>query len=1256
MERIVWNGLRDILEDLDERQFKNFCRKLCDPHEGYSKIPGSSLENVNRKDVVDLIQRTVSYPQGIELAVTILKDINERDKAENLNGYLNNVIQDEVNFINHHSADLIREVTVVDPILDDLLQQKLLTQEQYHEIHSNPTSEMKMRELYIYVNNWSDRNQPILYRLLKKYNERLITSLHQDKEPRAIQPLRPPHEVNFINHHSEDLIREVTVVDPILDDLLQQKILTQKQYHKICRNPNSQMKMRELYTYVNAWSYRDKTILYGLLKKHNEPLITSLCDQDKEPRPPRELYFINHYSEDLIRQVSVVDPILDDLLQQKLLTLKQYRRIHSNPTSQMKMRELYRYVIDWSDRNQAILYGLLKKHNEQLITSLYHQDKQLRSLPPPLPPPPLTHEVNFINHHSEDLMRKVSVVDPILDDLLQQKLLTQEQYYEIRSNPNSQMKMRKLYMYVNAWSYRDKTILYILLKKYNKKLITSLNRKDKQLRSPPPLPPPPPPHEVRFINHHSQDLIRQVTVVDPILDDLLQQKLLTQEQYHKIRSNPTSEMKMRELYKYVNNWSDRNQVILYGLLKKHNDQLITSLHHQDKQLRSLPPPLPPPPLTQREHFVDRHQPELIQGISLVEPILDSLLAINLLTLQEYDTIWAEVTPQEKMRMLYTYIRHWSNTDKDTLYRIIKKLNIPVITLLEEEDRKRLLKPMMVHFVDRHRQNLIHRVYRLQPVLEKLLKETLLTKEQQDSICSKTTPWEQMEELYHYVGGWGDDDKDKLYDSLRKYNELLIRDLEDQDMGRSPVFSSEKYLDVTQCKAGACLVDSDPQPGSSKDSDLFTDWMFDPQLSDQSSTARTELANIVSSQQRDRLECKLCGKDDDSAFLSMPVINGSVYRLELQSAGLFCCSKTGIKFQVTCPVTIEYELEPWSNYASLIQNLSNGFELLGSLFNIKTDLKPHVVSAVYLPHCLCLKGFKEDTSCIKCAHFKDDNLTLETPTRVEPYYVVLEDPTFSPIGVLLYPFMWIKNRIIQLIPFHGMVLIYWKIYGITDPKHRKFRIHLYLMPCDQLVEMDIDNHEKKLGYDRIHKPHQTAVVYKGRTYDIKASQNARVLPKTLLFQCSYVMELYPYTEITVGDKETNELIVMSVEDGESSVWQAEVDREDINDLVAAISGLSLQEGGQAHVSASGEHFVDKHRPALIDAIPLIEPILDELRSLGLLTDEQCDTVVSRRSSSQDQMRELYRYVTRWGNDDKDKVYQILRRHYKPIICRLERTGN
>lgn len=92
------------------------------------------------------------------------------------------------------------------------------------------------------------------------------------------------------------------------------------------------------------------------------------------------------------------------------------------------------------------------------------------------------------------------------------------------------------------------------------------------------------------------------------------------------------------------------------------------------------------------------------------------------------------------------------------------------------------------------------------------------------------------------------------------------------------------------------------------------------------------------------------------------------------------------------------------------------------------------------------------------------------------------------------------------------------------------------------------------------------------------------------------------------------------------------------------------GVAADSSASGEHFVDKHRQALIEAIALVEPILEELLSMDLLTYEQYETVCSK-PTSQEQMRELYRYIRMWGNGDKEKIYQILRKHNRPVISRL-----
>ncbi|XP_073491877.1 uncharacterized protein [Aquarana catesbeiana] len=503
-------------------------------------------------------------------------------------------------------------------------------------------------------------------------------------------------------------------------------------------------------------------------------------------------HFVDRYREELIYRIPLIDPILDDLMARSLLTSEQYDTIQAAPTTEGKMRKLYSVIGEWSNTDKDILYNLLKKHNPPLIRDLeqrgygishwsqsIHDVRSMRWKGAGYSGTQSQGMVHFINQHSMDLIREVTMVDPMLDDLLQQNLLTQEQYDEIRSHPTSQKKMRDFYKYVRSWSDHKKVILYELLMKYNELTVKYLNHQDKQ---------PSPASMVHFINQHSMDLIREVTMVDPMLDDLLQQNLLTQEQYDEIRSHPTSQKKMRDFYKYVRSWSDHKKVILYELLMKYNELTVKYLNHQDKQ----------PSPAKMEHFVDRHREVLIQSIPQPMPILDGLMSVGLLTSEHYDTIWSEQTSREKMRMLYSYIRGWGNTDKDILYEILKKENRPLIRNLEENGMAQSLKPVKKHFVDRHRHDLINWVYELQPILDSLLNPNLLTKEQYDSICSKTTPQEKMTELYCLIEDWGDGDKDKLYDLLGKYNRLLIRDLEYKDM-KWPLTSRSSSMSLDQSK-------------------------------------------------------------------------------------------------------------------------------------------------------------------------------------------------------------------------------------------------------------------------------------------------------------------------------------------------------------------------------------------------------------------------------------------------------------------------
>ncbi|XP_073491954.1 uncharacterized protein [Aquarana catesbeiana] len=80
-----------------------------------------------------------------------------------------------------------------------------------------------------------------------------------------------------------------------------------------------------------------------------------------------------------------------------------------------------------------------------------------------------------------------------------------------------------------------------------------------------------------FVDKHRKDLISRVPLVDPILDSLMAENVLNDEQYDNIRSKPTTQEKMRELYKYITGIGDSAKDKFYDALENHNDLLIQDL-------------------------------------------------------------------------------------------------------------------------------------------------------------------------------------------------------------------------------------------------------------------------------------------------------------------------------------------------------------------------------------------------------------------------------------------------------------------------------------------------------------------------------------------------------------------------------------------------------------------------------------------------------------------------------------------------------
>ncbi|KAM4024608.1 NACHT, LRR and PYD domains-containing protein 1b allele 3-like isoform 2-T2 [Anomaloglossus baeobatrachus] len=377
-------------------------------------------------------------------------------------------------------------------------------------------------------------------------------------------------------------------------------------------------------------------------------------------------------------------------------------------------------------------------------------------------------------------------------------------------------------------------------------------------------------------------------------------------------------------------------------------------------------------------------------------------------------------------------------------------------------------------------------------------------------------------------------------------------------------------------------------------------------------------------------------------LTPQVIGHNTYRIEVcGNAGdqpEIHCPETGIKFKVESGTTVEYSLEYGDDYINLIQEL--GYELLGPIFNVR--VLSGDVSAVHLPHYVCLEGLK-DKSKIKFGHFKDGKVSLKIPSVIDPSYVVLNHPTFScvaPIGERVMSFL----RRVKPYPFSGKVVLYVRVLCADNHKLKELRIHLYLIPADRHRLKKLDECKGRLGFKNIDKPGAFNNVFTKTNYIISGKPTPSIFPPKLQFLIHKEIEDYGFTEINISHSaEEISLKVREESPGSEPLWQGLLTRADIEELSV-----------QAAQKVSPEFFINEHHPELIQKVRNIEPVLDELKKLNLLTQEACDRVMSKETS-QDKMREVFKSVDGWSREDTETFYQVVKRHNKSIIKAIQKEA-
>uniref|UniRef100_A0A452ILX8 Caspase recruitment domain family member 10 n=1 Tax=Gopherus agassizii TaxID=38772 RepID=A0A452ILX8_9SAUR len=365
--------------------------------------------------------------------------------------------------------------------------------------------------------------------------------------------------------------------------------------------------------------------------------------------------------------------------------------------------------------------------------------------------------------------------------------------------------------------------------------------------------------------------------------------------------------------------------------------------------------------------------------------------------------------------------------------------------------------------------------------------------------------------------------------------------------------------------------------------------------------RTGLSTGRSSRVPQDVALEALSKPDLCVFIVPP-------RARIPSAGSFHCSETGLGFEVSAAVIIEYEYGSWAE--SLSPSARQEWMVAGPLFHIRAE--PDTVRAVHLPHFVCLADGTDESLC-HIAHFEAGRMTLESPTRINNFFAVLENPSFSQLGVL-----WRKIRsTIKFIPIHSLVLIF-RMLSAAD-----VTLHLYLIPNDHSL--------RKVK----HNPIYTAFLLP--RWPTLFSQPLLSLLQQLHFCYRSPGEQQSYIEIYTKELEKEIRLHVNGQDDGSLVWEALV-----------------RPGRITLVSPIGAAFVVKHRRQLRARMGQIQPVLVRLREAQLLSSEEEEEVRSERTS---RMRNdaLLQLVERKGAQAQEELYQTLREMDPYLVQDLEQSS-
>uniref|UniRef100_A0A2R9CGH2 Caspase recruitment domain-containing protein 8 n=1 Tax=Pan paniscus TaxID=9597 RepID=A0A2R9CGH2_PANPA len=255
---------------------------------------------------------------------------------------------------------------------------------------------------------------------------------------------------------------------------------------------------------------------------------------------------------------------------------------------------------------------------------------------------------------------------------------------------------------------------------------------------------------------------------------------------------------------------------------------------------------------------------------------------------------------------------------------------------------------------------------------------------------------------------------------------------------------------------------------------------------------------------------------------------NTYSVWFPTAGWYLWSATGLGFLVRDAVTVTIAFGSWNQHLALDLQHHEQWLVGGPLFDVTAEPE-EAVAEIHLPHFISLQAGEVDVSWFLVAHFKDEGMVLEHPARVEPFYAVLEKPSFSLMGILLR----IASGTRLSIPITSNTLIYY------HPHPEDIKFHLYLVPSDALLTKMIDDEEDRFCGVRLQTSPPVEPLNFGARYIVSNSAHLEIIPTELKLSYRSPGEIQHFSKFYAGQMKEPIQLEITEKRHETLVWKTVV---------------------------------------------------------------------------------------------------------------------